>query len=253
MKSILSEARLSARDAILSSPPSRPLVFAHRGGARWRRRTRSRRSTTAWRSAPTASSSTSACRATASSSSITIATLERTTNLRGAVAARTAAELARADAGYHFARRRLSVPRPGIGVPTLADVLDALPRRPRSSSRSKVNSAALARRRRRRRPRPRTRSIASASASFGLRVLRAARALEPAIATSAAREEVRWALYRSWCRWPVSRVAYARLSDPRVAGTHPRRLAAVHRRRASRRPWRPGLDGRRRGRRAAAA
>ena len=44
--------------------------------------------------------------------------------------------------------------------------------------------------------------------SFGLRVLREARRLEPALATSAAREEVRWALYRSWCRWPVARVGY---------------------------------------------
>ena len=54
--------------------------------------------------------------------------------------------------------------------------------------------------------------------SFGLRVLRAVRRLEPAIATSAAREEVRWALYRSWCGWPVSRVAYAGYQVPEVAG-----------------------------------
>src|SRR5450759_876855 len=54
--------------------------------------------------------------------------------------------------------------------------------------------------------------------SFGLRVLRAARALEPAIATSGAHEEVRWALYRSWCRWPVSRVAYAGYQVPERSG-----------------------------------
>jgi glycerophosphoryl diester phosphodiesterase len=54
--------------------------------------------------------------------------------------------------------------------------------------------------------------------SFGRRVLRAARQLEPAIATSAAREEVRWALYRTRVRWPVSRVAYAGYQIPEWAG-----------------------------------
>ena len=54
--------------------------------------------------------------------------------------------------------------------------------------------------------------------SFGRRALHAVRALEPAIATSAAREEVRWALYRSWCRWPVARPAYDGYQVPEVAG-----------------------------------
>jgi glycerophosphoryl diester phosphodiesterase len=49
-------------------------------------------------------------------------------------------------------------------------------------------------------------------------VLRAARRLAPAIATSASREEVRWALYRSWCRWPVSGVGYAGYQIPEQAG-----------------------------------
>src|SRR5262249_7566524 len=44
---------------------------------------------------------------------------------------------------------------------------------------------------------------------FGLRVLRAARRVEPAIATNPAREEVGWALYRSWCHSPASRGGYA--------------------------------------------
>src|SRR5205085_1208144 len=57
--------------------------------------------------------------------------------------------------------------------------------------------------------------------AFGLRVLRAARALEPRVATSAAREEVRWALYRSWCRWPVTRVTYHGYQVPEWSGrTH---------------------------------
>ena len=54
--------------------------------------------------------------------------------------------------------------------------------------------------------------------SFGRRALYAVRALEPAIATSAAREEVRWALYRSWCRWPVARPTYDGYQVPEVAG-----------------------------------
>jgi glycerophosphoryl diester phosphodiesterase len=54
--------------------------------------------------------------------------------------------------------------------------------------------------------------------SFGRQVLRAARQLAPDIATSAAREEVRWALYRSWCRWPVTSVAYAGYQIPEHAG-----------------------------------
>ena len=55
--------------------------------------------------------------------------------------------------------------------------------------------------------------------SFGLRVLRAARTLEPAIATSAAREEVRWALYRSWIGWPSRGTSYAGFQVPEHAGT----------------------------------
>jgi glycerophosphoryl diester phosphodiesterase len=52
-------------------------------------------------------------------------------------------------------------------------------------------------------------------------VLRAVRAIEPAVATSAAREEVRLALYRSWCRWPVTGVAYSGYQVPESTGrTH---------------------------------
>jgi glycerophosphoryl diester phosphodiesterase len=69
--------------------------------------------------------------------------------------------------------------------------------------------------------------------AFGLRVLRAVRAIEPRIATSAAALEVRWALYRSWCRWPVSRVPYAGYQVPERAGrTHvvtPRFVESAHR------------------------
>jgi glycerophosphoryl diester phosphodiesterase len=69
--------------------------------------------------------------------------------------------------------------------------------------------------------------------SFGWTVLRAARAREPSIATSASREEVRWALYRSWCRWPVAQVAYDGYQVPEWAGrtrvVSPRFVADAHR------------------------
>lgn len=68
--------------------------------------------------------------------------------------------------------------------------------------------------------------------SFGRSVLRAARLLEPAIATSAAREEVRWALYRSWCRFPLRRAPYAGYQVPELAGStrvvSPRFVADAH-------------------------
>jgi glycerophosphoryl diester phosphodiesterase len=69
--------------------------------------------------------------------------------------------------------------------------------------------------------------------SFGTRVLRAARAIEPALATSAAHKEVRWALYRSWCRWPVARARYDGYQVPEYAGStrvvSPRFVADAHR------------------------
>lgn len=126
------------------------------------------------------------------------ATLDRTTTLRGAVAERTADELVGAD------------------VPTLAAVLGRYRDVPIVIE-LKVNSIAMAE--------AVVDTVRRADAvprvclgSFGLRVLRAARALEPAIATSAAREEVRFALYRSWCRWPVSRAAYAGYQVPEWSG-----------------------------------
>jgi len=125
-------------------------------------------------------------------------TLDRTTTLGGPVVARDADELVRA------------------GIPVLEQVLDRF-RDTRVIIELKVNrrelaAAAIA-------------AIRRADAvdrvclgSFGLTVLRAARAIEPAIATSAAREEVRWALYRSRCRWPVSRVSYDGYQVPEFAG-----------------------------------
>jgi glycerophosphoryl diester phosphodiesterase len=144
------------------------------------------------------------------------ARLDRTTDLAGPVAGRTADELARADAAHWF-DRGAGWPLRGhrIGVPRLDDVLARydVP----VIVELKENDPALAR--------AAVEVVRAAGAldrvcfgSFGLRALRAVRALEPRAATSAAREEVRWALYRSWCRWPVRHPRYGGFQVPERSG-----------------------------------
>ena len=158
-------------------------------------------------------------------------TLERTTNLTGPIDRLTAAELARADAGADSPPRMDAFDRRDVGIPTLDGVLARYPDTPVIVE-LKVNSAELARavvdvvRKHQ--------AVARVClGSFGTRVLRAARAIEPALATSAAREEVRWALYRSWCRWPVARARYDGYQVPEYAGStrvvSPRFVADAHR------------------------
>ncbi|OFW17559.1 MAG: hypothetical protein A3F69_02070 [Acidobacteria bacterium RIFCSPLOWO2_12_FULL_66_10] len=180
-----------------SSP--RPLVFAHRGG-----------SALAPENSIAAFDNGLACGADGLELDVHLSrdgqvvvhhdrTLERMTTLRGPIAERSADELARAN------------------VPTLADVL-ARYRDARVIVELKVDSQELAlaavdvvRR-----------SDAVERVCLGsseLRALRAARAAEPAMATSAAREEVRWALYRSWMRWPARCAAFHGYQIPEFAGT----------------------------------
>ena len=139
--------------------------------------------------------------------------LDRTTTLTGPIGARDADELRTAS------------------VPTLAEVLDRY-QEARVIVELKINHPDLAI--------AAVREIQRAGAvdrvcvgSFGRRVLRAVRSLAPAIATSAAREEVRLALYRSWCRWPVLRTAYRGYQIPEFAGrtrvVSPRFVADAHR------------------------
>jgi glycerophosphoryl diester phosphodiesterase len=125
-------------------------------------------------------------------------TLDRTTPLRGDVARYAAGELRE------------------VGVPSLATVLARYPYA-RTIVEMKMNSVAFAE--------AVMRDVQAAGAeervclgSFGRRVLRASRGLDPRVATSAAREEVRWALYRSWCRWPVERVGYDGYQVPEFSG-----------------------------------
>jgi glycerophosphoryl diester phosphodiesterase len=151
--------------------------------------------------------------------------LDRTTGARGPLAQRTAAELAHVDAGYWFrgeVRLKADTTREypfrgqGLGIPTLCDVLARYPAVPLIIE-LKVNHAELARRV--------IEEVRRAGAvdrvtfgSFGWRVLHAARTLEPRIPTGASQEEVRWALYRSWVRWPLGRPRYRELQVPEQAG-----------------------------------
>jgi glycerophosphoryl diester phosphodiesterase len=139
-------------------------------------------------------------------------TLDRTTDLAGPVRGRDARELRRA------------------GVPSLAEVLGRY-RDVRIIVELKINRPELAG--------AVVDVVRRADAvqrvcvgAFGLRALRAVRRLEPALATSAARAEVRWALYRSRCRWPVRRAPYSAYQVPERSGATrvitPRFVADAH-------------------------
>lgn len=161
-------------------------------------------------------------------------TLERTTNGRGAVCALSADELGRLDAGYWFrtpGRDGHPFRGLGIGIPTLRAVLRRY-RDARLIVELKMNVPELARRT--------IDEIRAAGAvervalgSFGWRVLHAARGYEPRIATGAAREETRWALYRSWVGVPLGRTAYREFQVPEKSGlttiVSPRFVAHAHR------------------------
>jgi glycerophosphoryl diester phosphodiesterase len=139
-------------------------------------------------------------------------TLDRTTTMRGPVRQYTAAELARA------------------GVPELGAVLRAC-RDARVIVEIKVGDPAFGI--------AVVRELCSHGAieracvgAFRQRVLAAVRREEPSLATSAAREEVRLALYRSWLRCPVSRPPYDGYQVPERSGmtrvVSPRFVADAH-------------------------
>ena len=146
------------------------------------------------------------------------ATLERTTDAAGPVAARTAAELARVDAAARFVTPAGDTPFrcQGIGVPTLRDVLRRYPDIPIIVE-MKVNHAAMGE------------AVAADvraegavdrvyAAGFGARSVAAARRALPEMRTSACQPEVRLALYRSWVHWPVRRPRYDVYQVPEYAG-----------------------------------
>jgi glycerophosphoryl diester phosphodiesterase len=177
---------------------SRPLVFAHRGGAALA----PENSMAAFDHAVSLGVDGLELDVRLSSDGEVVVhhdrTLDRTTRLRGLVAERPADELGRA------------------GVPTLRAVLERH-RAVRVIVEMKINRAEFGLRV--------LEAVRAAGAidrvclgSFGRSVVRAVRSAEPAVATSAAREEVRWALYRSWGRCPVSRARYGGYQVPERAG-----------------------------------
>ena len=140
-------------------------------------------------------------------------TLDRTTNGSGPLAAKTADELSRLDAGFHFDGFRGKAG----GVPRLDEVLRRYPSVPIIIE-LKVNEPQLAHRV--------IDAVRVAGAvdrvalgSFGTRVLRAARAYEPRIRTGSSQEETSLALYRSWVRWPVRRPSYQEYQVPETSGS----------------------------------
>jgi glycerophosphoryl diester phosphodiesterase len=194
-------------------------------------------------------------------------TLERTTSGRGALRDYTADELARLDAGYWFqgpsgftgsskaggagqspgrgdrrgprgSTQRTDTQEPvypfrgrGVRIPRLQDVLrrycDA-----RLIIELKTANPELAHRT--------IDDIRAADAvervalgSFYWRVLHATRRYEPRIPTGAAQEETRWALYRSWVRWPLGHTAYREFQVPERSGVTtivtPRFIEHAHR------------------------
>jgi len=160
-------------------------------------------------------------------------TLERTTGRRGRIADCTADELARIDAGHTFTDGHGTFPFRGreIGIPTLPVVLRRYPNA-RLIIELKVDGEALAQRV--------VDDVRGADAvervaigSFFPAALEAVRRYEPAIATGAAKEETRWALYRSWIGMSIRATPYREFQVPEWSGLTPivtrRFVNAAHR------------------------
>jgi glycerophosphoryl diester phosphodiesterase len=160
------------------------------------------------------------------------ATLERTTDAAGPLAARTAADLARVDAGHRFVDAAGAFPFRGIGVgiPTLNEVLRRYPEMFLIVE-MKDDTTAMGR------------AVAEAvraagavgrvcAAGYGQSALDTVRAELPEMATSASYPEARWAVYRSVARWPIRKARYDAFQVPETAGllriVSPRFIRDVH-------------------------
>lgn len=160
--------------------------------------------------------------------------LYRTTRTAGAIRDRTAAELAVLDATTWF-----GADEPRCGIPTLREVLERYPHIPIIVE-LKQASTDLAR--------AVVEEVRRAGAvervclgSFSVRALRAARACEPGIATSAGHFEVRMALYRSWLGLSPGRVPYREFQVPETRGAtrvvSPRFVRLAHEARIAVQVW----------------
>jgi glycerophosphoryl diester phosphodiesterase len=158
--------------------------------------------------------------------------LDRCTNATGPIAARTADDLSRIDAGFRFGEDTGFPWRGrGIGVPTLRAVLARYAGVPLIIE---IKTAAVGA------PQAVVELIRSADAiervcvgSFNFETLHAVRTLEPALATSASRAEGQRALYRSWFGLGVGRVPYRAFQVPEQSGrlrvVSPRFIRCAHR------------------------
>jgi glycerophosphoryl diester phosphodiesterase len=192
---------------------TRPLVFAHRGGAALAKEN----TLDAFENAVALEADGVELDVRASRDGRVVVhhdeTLDRTTTLRGAVNRVTADELWRA------------------GVPELAAVLRVC-RAVRVIVEIKVHHPEFGRLvvDELRRANAIERACVGA---FRRAVLSAVRTEEPSLATSAAREEVRLALYRSWLRCPVTQAPYSGYQVPEMSGAtrvvSPRFVADSHR------------------------
>ena len=159
-------------------------------------------------------------------------TLDRTTGATGPLRARTAAELAQIDAGFHFADSSGAFPfrERGVDVPALREVLDRY-RDMLLIVEMKENTAAMGQ------------AVADAirdagavdrvcAAGYGQAALDAVRAALPELTTSASLSEARLAVYRSLARWPVRHASYQAFQVPEAAGririVSPRFIRHVH-------------------------
>lgn len=206
-------------------PGRPPLVIAHRGGAHLR--PENTLDAFAHALALGADALELDVRLSADGEAVVIhdETLDRTTDARGPVSSLTADALARVDAGHHFQPElRHPFRGRGLGVPRLRHVLDRCPQAPLvielKGDDERLASAVV-------------RDVTEAGATdrvclggFGWRMVAAVRRRAPDIATSAAREEVRWALYGSWLGIARAGVAYRAYQVPEHAG----RLRVVSRR-----------------------
>lgn len=212
---------------------NRPLVFAHRGGAKL-----------APENTMTAIDNGMALGADGLEIDVQLSadgvpvvihdqTLDRTTDRTGPVRDLRASELARVDAAFQF---EINGGHPfrgqGIGVPILDDVLAKHPKT-RVIIEMKGGQQELAR--------AVADSILKADAiervcvgSFHQGSIDTIRAEHPDIVTSASQEEARWMLHRSWVRWPWTKARpYHAFQLPEFAGrmrvVSPAFLRYVHR------------------------
>jgi glycerophosphoryl diester phosphodiesterase len=211
----------------------RPLVFAHRGGARLG----PENTMPAFARGLDAGADGIECDVRLSADDVPVvihdATLDRTTDRCGAVAALPASELARVDATCRYQPPAdVATPTPRAGIVPLADMLHAFPRA-RLIVELKDDSVLLATA-----VADVVRRTGAAGrvclGSFHRTVVRAVRAYAPELTTSASQSEARALLLRSRLRWPrLGRAPFCALQVPEVAGrlrvTSPGFFRQVHR------------------------